>query len=197
MKKIVAAAVAALTLSTGANAATTIDVDGIANSSLNGGNAKTVSLAAGTYLLSFVQGQYTAFNRWSASSGCNASGGNCAQGFENTVKYIIDGTTYSLGDAPIGGYGPFASGGYFTDAATSLAHAATYSASFTLANPTNVSFFIYDDFVSDNAGGVSLSLAQTTGAVPEPATWAMMILGFGVVGGALRRRRQTVRFAAA
>ncbi len=26
-------------------------------------------------------------------------------------------------------------------------------------------------------------------AVPEPATWAMMIAGFGLVGGALRRRR--------
>jgi hypothetical protein len=25
--------------------------------------------------------------------------------------------------------------------------------------------------------------------VPEPATWAMMIGGFGLVGGALRRRR--------
>jgi hypothetical protein len=25
--------------------------------------------------------------------------------------------------------------------------------------------------------------------VPEPATWAMMIAGFGMVGGALRRRR--------
>ncbi len=28
-----------------------------------------------------------------------------------------------------------------------------------------------------------------TGAVPEPATWAMLILGFGMVGGAMRRRR--------
>lgn len=28
----------------------------------------------------------------------------------------------------------------------------------------------------------------TTGAVPEPATWAMMILGFGLVGFAMRRR---------
>ena len=28
-------------------------------------------------------------------------------------------------------------------------------------------------------------------AVPEPATWAMMIAGFGLVGGALRRRRVT------
>jgi hypothetical protein len=35
------------------------------------------------------------------------------------------------------------------------------------------------------------------GAVPEPATWAMMIFGFGLVGGAMRRRKQqiTVRFA--
>ncbi len=32
--------------------------------------------------------------------------------------------------------------------------------------------------------------------IPEPATWAMMILGFGVVGGAMRRRqRVSVRFA--
>ena len=27
------------------------------------------------------------------------------------------------------------------------------------------------------------------GAVPEPATWAMMISGFGLVGGAMRRKR--------
>ena len=33
--------------------------------------------------------------------------------------------------------------------------------------------------------------------VPEPATWALMILGFGAVGGAMRRRqaKTTVRFA--
>ena len=30
-------------------------------------------------------------------------------------------------------------------------------------------------------------------AVPEPATWGMMILGFGVMGAAMRRRRQQVR----
>ncbi len=30
------------------------------------------------------------------------------------------------------------------------------------------------------------------GVVPEPATWAMMIAGFGLVGGALRRRREAL-----
>ncbi|OYX08655.1 MAG: PEP-CTERM sorting domain-containing protein, partial [Sphingomonadales bacterium 32-68-7] len=37
------------------------------------------------------------------------------------------------------------------------------------------------------------------GAVPEPATWAMMILGFAVIGGALRshkrREKLTVTYA--
>jgi hypothetical protein len=32
-------------------------------------------------------------------------------------------------------------------------------------------------------------LSQSSGAVPEPATWAMMIAGFGLAGAALRRRR--------
>ena len=36
---------------------------------------------------------------------------------------------------------------------------------------------------------VSISLAS---AVPEPATWAMMILGIGMVGGAMRTRRAKV-----
>ena len=32
-------------------------------------------------------------------------------------------------------------------------------------------------------------------AVPEPATWAMMIAGFGMAGAAVRRRRVNIRFA--
>jgi hypothetical protein len=50
-------------------------------------------------------------------------------------------------------------------------------------------------YVFNVRGGI---VAPPTGAVPEPATWAMMILGFGVAGGALRRSRKvktTVRFA--
>lgn len=48
------------------------------------------------------------------------------------------------------------------------------------------------------------SYFQTTGdiarafsaAVPEPTTWATMISGFGLIGGAMRRRRRSVTFAA-
>jgi hypothetical protein len=31
-----------------------------------------------------------------------------------------------------------------------------------------------------------------TGAVPEPSSWALMLGGFGVIGGAMRTRRKTV-----
>jgi len=43
--------------------------------------------------------------------------------------------------------------------------------------------------VSPNPGGGDV------GAVPEPATWAMMIAGFGGVGWTLRRRRGMAAFA--
>ncbi len=40
-----------------------------------------------------------------------------------------------------------------------------------------------DDFMFDDVIGIG-------GAVPEPATWAFMIFGFGAIGGALRRNRK-------
>lgn len=36
---------------------------------------------------------------------------------------------------------------------------------------------------------------SSVGAVPEPASWALMVGGFGLVGGAMRRRKATLRFA--
>lgn len=41
----------------------------------------------------------------------------------------------------------------------------------------------------------SVTVPTTPGAVPEPATWAMMIAGFGLAGAALRRRNLAVTFA--
>lgn len=39
-------------------------------------------------------------------------------------------------------------------------------------------------------GEVAFRTAQV-GAIPEPGTWAMMLLGFGAIGAAMRRRRQS------
>ena len=42
--------------------------------------------------------------------------------------------------------------------------------------------------------GVS-SLGTIAGGVPEPSTWALMILGFGAVGGSMRSRRRSTKVA--
>nr|WP_309644669.1 THxN family PEP-CTERM protein [Phenylobacterium sp.] len=49
----------------------------------------------------------------------------------------------------------------------------------------------------DNKAGVMASVSMVTSAVPEPSTWAMMIIGFGGVGSMLRaNRRRLVPVAA-
>ena len=45
------------------------------------------------------------------------------------------------------------------------------------------------------AGVYSGTATFTAGAVPEPASWALMIAGFGLVGAAYRRRRMVVSFS--
>jgi hypothetical protein len=50
---------------------------------------------------------------------------------------------------------------------------------------------IYDPY----ATGLSEVRFNTAAAVPEPASWAMMIGGLGLVGATLRRRRSKISFA--
>jgi opacity protein-like surface antigen len=45
--------------------------------------------------------------------------------------------------------------------------------------------------------GKSTLTITTRGGVPEPAAWAMMLAGFGLVGGAMRKRAPKVAYAAA
>jgi hypothetical protein len=45
-------------------------------------------------------------------------------------------------------------------------------------------------FDPDSVAAINyIDTAPPTGAVPEPATWAMMIMGFGAAGAMMRRRR--------
>lgn len=45
----------------------------------------------------------------------------------------------------------------------------------------------------DNTGAALTVAGAATPGVPEPATWAMMMLGFGAMGAALRRRKTDIR----
>ena len=52
-------------------------------------------------------------------------------------------------------------------------------------------FGVNDDIFADNSGALRIGVTGATGgAVPEPAAWAMMLLGLGGLGAVLRRRRQ-------
>ncbi len=85
---------------------------------------------------------------------------------------------------------------------------------FNLQNLTKAPVYIYGDIrESRAASGFSVpdsSFADSQGAfgdqgfalvnfsiaaVPEPATWAMMLIGFGVIGTSLRRRRKALAVA--
>jgi hypothetical protein len=68
------------------------------------------------------------------------------------------------------------------------------NATLNLQDPNGVDSGIYTN--GGYGGGSAPTLQLTSGAaVPEPATWAMMITGFGLAGATLRRRR-TVAAAA-
>lgn len=63
-------------------------------------------------------------------------------------------------------------------------YTAMTSGAVTLAVADTNSSVPYNDFALDD---ISFTGA-TTGTVPEPASWALMLAGFGVVGGVMRRR---------
>ena len=46
---------------------------------------------------------------------------------------------------------------------------------------------------TDQAGTLNVRGAPEVGSIPEPATWAMMLLGFGAIGAAVRRRKHAPR----
>ena len=72
----------------------------------------------------------------------------------------------------------------------------TGSGTFTLIFASNVQDITLSDLHTryQSITGVNASSATgdpVTPPVPEPATWAMMLLGFGATGFAMRRRRRT------
>lgn len=72
----------------------------------------------------------------------------------------------------------------------------------------NLAWTYYSGAFTASAASTTLTFVNTTGgvnegvfldavnvtAVPEPATWAMLILGFGLIGAAMRRRETKLAF---
>lgn len=72
-------------------------------------------------------------------------------------------------------------------------HADSFTGTFTLNYAAGTGDIALTDFVTRYTGIVAANgvsgIGHTTGAVPEPATWAMMLLGFGAIGATMRRRK--------
>ena len=49
--------------------------------------------------------------------------------------------------------------------------------------------------LTEYLGSGTYTLTIAAPAVPEPASWAMMIGGFAIAGAAMRRKAMTIRFA--
>lgn len=116
-----------------------------------------------------------------------------------TVIYGIDTVTVSLmtSAAPNGGV-------YSSVGALGIALGNTGNVGFDISGLTSTAYLnVNNAFYTVNLGTGAASLVGNVGAgsligitatnaVPEPATWAMMIAGFGAIGGAMRYRRRKI-----
>ncbi len=67
-------------------------------------------------------------------------------------------------------------------------------------SPTGIEYFVWNNDTNPDGNASwnyfadfgDAKFSATFGAVPEPASWAMLIAGFGLTGAAMRRRRVVV-----
>jgi hypothetical protein len=145
------------------------------------------------------------------------SAGNCcayawsqdptpSNGFENVIytqhdetMRAVDGSLFSVSsfDAAIGSYAKYseyllaltgirADGSQVT---TNITIGGSYQ-SYALNGFDNLSALTFSHPTNDRGMYVKLDNIAVSAAVPEPSTWALMLLGFGAVGASLRRRRR-------
>lgn len=158
-------------------------------------------ISTSPFSFSFMGGSYTFYgsgafpNYLSVMTGGGAAVrtvfGQPSTDFTNRGTVVYDANT-------LGGYGsfpnmttvPFTNGDNFLGLRVTSGGQDYYGFAFT----TNSTF---NGFAFETSPGVGITATtKFAAAVPEPATWALLILGFGTIGGAMRRRQTKVALAA-
>jgi hypothetical protein len=65
---------------------------------------------------------------------------------------------------------------------------ASFSDTFTLGTQSYVNFYVLDQLVSDNGGGIALNVTQVETETPEPASFLLVVTALAAGGLRLRRR---------
>ncbi len=105
---------------------------------------------------------------------------------------VADQTVFQVYDVGAGGTGNSTNGSYNNYSLTEIG--LTLGSQF--AGQTLQSATITANGSTPLLLGATVVSSGTTGTVPEPASWALMLAGFGVVGGVMRRRATAVSIAA-
>jgi PEP-CTERM motif len=122
-----------------------------------------------------------------------SNGGFINDAFYNVGNAALNTGYYALGfgTAPLAAFTPSNNiqskivGGV---PAYDASHIYTFLLNTGAAVPSTLYFGVTDGQYNDNGGSFRVTISN----VPEPANWAMLIAGFGLVGAAARRRRSVV-----
>lgn len=182
-----AAALAAF-VATPAVAQVYVTVDAFNNSTSGSGSALIVTglIAGQTYrVLQNPNDLWSAgaLPRWSDANGLTSN--RYANGIDDSGQPVGTLIGQNFGSWTQGGL--TAAYGSLVDTTNPLAFqfvGAGLSTFYTVGSTGTLSLSYFDSNNFDNTGSITFKLA----AVPEPASWALMIMGFGAVGAALRRR---------
>ncbi len=116
-----------------------------------------------------------------------------------TLAFNYTYTTNDLGGSFFDPAGFYRDGTLFSVSPDSLEYGQSISGVFKIRVQAGQTFgfFIYSADSSFGRGDIAVVPSTATAGVPEPASWALMIAGFGLTGAAMRRRAvQPVRATA-
>lgn len=106
---------------------------------------------------------------------------------ESFITTIRDGTGrfYStpLDSAPLIAFFTEAAGGGFSE----------FVGPQVFSGPTAMPTILTGTFVSRSNNAIRATITDVAAAIPEPATWTMLLVGFGLIGAATRYRRKGVQ----